>query len=69
MLLFVKFVQIPNTMSRFTGRGSDYFMAGFSVFLVVMDPTAFLAKTSLPASDWLAILNLNPNQFRSLGPQ
>lgn len=44
-------------------------MAGFGVFLVVMDPTAFLAKTSLPASDWLAILNLNPNQFRSLGPQ
>lgn len=56
-------------MSHFTGRGSDYFMAGFGVFLVVMDPTAFLAKTSLPASDWLAILNLNPNQFRSLGPQ
>lgn len=54
-------------MSHFAGRGSDYSMAGFSVFLVVMDPTAFLAKTSLPASDFLVILNLNPNQFPLIG--
>ena len=52
-------------MSHFTGWGFDYFMVGFSVFLAVMDPTAFLA--SLPASDWLAIVNLNPNQLHSAG--